>query len=291
MAAVSQFCALCEASGTFLRTGNPGPQMIQQQVDNLLQNMERFRNTAGALDPRVFHALGQIPLPVEDKNRMLLRMTEISGESVAALGNNASNFQDWTSWPWFMTEAMCAEFKALTSKEARLVHVVGKPYRMGLRRPSESTLQALTAVYLSLLQGRDLDGHEKKGVLDEVKATFRRLQNSMGPPHAYIAILHPNPAAFRISHPHLYQSIFGDDAKFVDLDMVSWRSFVASIPMRLTRRDARQQPPQRCQQPLQLDMCNRGYPAGANGSAVANVPDQRTRWFVPAPFLVTSPLP
>ena len=272
MSTVQQFCALCEASGNFLRTTNPGPQMIQQQVASLLQNMERFRNTAAALDPGVFHALAQIPFPVEDKNRLLLKMTEISGESVAAIGNNSSKFQDWTSWPWFVTEAMCAEFKALTSKEQQLLYVVEKPYKLGLRSPSESTLQALTAVYLSLLQGGDMDGQEKKEALDDVKAVFRRLQHSMGAPHVYIAILHPNPAAFQILHPNIYRSFFGDDPKFVDLDMVKWRSFVASIPMRVTRRDVRQQPPQRCQLPVQLDMGNLGHPAGANGPAIADVP-------------------
>ena len=205
-----------------MRTNNPGPQMIQQQVDNLLRNMERFRNTPGALDPRVVHAIQQISLPVEDKNRMVLRMTEIAGESTAAIGN-ASNFQDWASWPWFMTEAMCAEFKALTTHEERLVHVVGKPYRMGLRSPSEATLQTLTAVHLTIHGLVDLDSHHKKAALDEIKKAFRSLQkNSMEDPPVHISVLPPRPAALRDSHPQLYQSFFGNDSRFIEIDNMSW---------------------------------------------------------------------
>ena len=121
------------------------PMMMQQQVENLLCNMERFRSRPETHDPRVLLAIQSLPLPAEDKNRIVLRLSEIAAAAPTANGN----FQDWTSWPWFMTEAKCAELKALTNHEERLLRLVGMPYRMGLRSPSESTLQTLTAVHLN----------------------------------------------------------------------------------------------------------------------------------------------
>jgi len=246
--AVNQFCALCEASGTFLQTSNPQPQMIQLQVENLLRNMDRFRNKPEARDPKIFNAIQNLPLPVEEKHRMILKLSEIAAENVAATGN-AGSFQDWTSWPWFMTEAKCAEFKALNSDEERLMHLVRTPYRLGLRSPSESTLRTLTAVHLTLTGSADLDSHQKKAVLDGVKGAFRRLhKSSTAPPPVHIAVLPPTPAALRDSHQQLYLTVFGNDPKFVEIDEMSWQPFVASIPMRLTRRDVRQQ------QPLQVNL-------------------------------------
>ena len=249
--AVNQFCALCEASGTFLQTSNPQPQMIQLQVDNLLRNMDRFRNKPDqARDPKIFNAIQKLPLPVEPKNRMILKISEIAAESVAATGD-AGSFQNWTSWPWFMTEAKCAEFQALNSHEEQLMHVVRTPYRLGLRSPSESTLRTLTAVHLSLTGSANLDSHQKKAVLDDVKGAFRRLQkSSTAPPPVHIAVLPPTPAALRDSHHQLYLSVFGNDPKFVEIDEMSWQQFVASIPMRLTRRDVRQRQPFQVNLPL-----------------------------------------
>lgn len=222
-AAVDQFCALCDAIGTYLQTSNVSTPMIQQQVDNLLRNMERFRHRPWAHDPRILLAVHRLPLPAEEKNRMVLRMSEISGEVVAAATGNG-NFQDWTSWPWFMTDAKCAELKAITNHEERLLRLVAMPYRMGLRSPSESTLQTLTAVHLTIHGEADLDSHQKKAALDEVKAAFRRLQrNAMEDPPVHIAVLPPRPAALRDSQPQLYQRIFGTaDWKFLEIDNMTW---------------------------------------------------------------------
>ncbi len=221
MAYVNQFCALCEATGTYVQLPNVSPCMMRQQVDNLLRNMERFRHRPEAHDPRVLHAIEGLPLPVEEKNRLVLKMSEISGQAAVAL--NGNSFQDWTSWPWFMTDAKCAELKALTNHAEQLLGVVGMPFRVGLRSPSEATLQTLTAVHLTIHGLVDLDSHHKKAALDEIKKTFRSLQkNSTDDPPVHIAILPPRPAALRDSHPQLYQRFFGNDSKFIEIDSVSW---------------------------------------------------------------------
>ena len=67
--AVNQFCALCEATGTYLQLSNVSPPMMQQQVENLLRNMERFRHRPEAHDPRVLVAIQRLTLPVEEKNQ------------------------------------------------------------------------------------------------------------------------------------------------------------------------------------------------------------------------------
>ncbi len=187
----------------------------------MLRNMERFRHRPEAHDPRVLLAIQRLTLPVEEKNRMVLRMSEISGEAAAALTGN--NFQDWTSWPFFMTDAKIAELKALTNHMEQVLGVVGMPFRMGLRSPSEATLQTLTAVHLTIHGLVDLDSHHKKAALDEIKKAFRSLQkNSMEDPPVHISILPPRPAALRDSHPQLYQSFFGNDSRFIEIDNMSW---------------------------------------------------------------------
>ena len=221
--AVNQFCALCEATGTYLQLSNVSPPMMQQQVENLLRNMERFRHRPEAHDPRVLVAIQRLPnLPVEEKNRMVLRMSEISGEAAMALTGNG-NFQDWTSWPWFMTDVKCAELRALNNQAERLLGVVAMPYKVGLRSPSEATLQALTAVHLTIHGLVDLDSHHKKAALDEIKKSCRSLQkNSMEDPPVHIAVLPPRPAALRDSHPQLYQRFFGNDSRFIEIDNMTW---------------------------------------------------------------------
>ena len=177
--AVNKFCALCEATGTYLQLSNVSPPMMQQQVENLIRNMERFRHRPEAHDPRVLVAIQRLPnLPVEEKSRMVLRMSEISGEAAMALTGNG-NFQDWTSWPWFITDVKCAELRALNNQAERLLGVVAMPYKVGLRSPSEATLQALTAVHLTIHGLVDLDSHHKKAALDEIKnpsGVCRRIQ-------------------------------------------------------------------------------------------------------------------
>ena len=222
MAAVNQFCALCEATGTYLQLSNVSPPMMRQQVENLLGNMERFRHRREAHDPRVLLAIQTLTLPVEEKNRMVLRMSEISGEAAAALTGNG-NFQDWTSWPFFMTDGKIAELKALTNQQEQLLRLVGMPFRLGLRSPSEATLQTLTAIHLTIHGLVDLDSHHKKAALDEIKKAFRSLQkNSMEDPPVHISVLPPRPAALRDSHPQLYQSFFGNDSRFIEIDNMSW---------------------------------------------------------------------
>ena len=147
---------------------NVSPPMMRQQVDNLLRNMERFRHRPEAHDPRVLHAIEGLPLPVEEKNRLVLKMSEISGQAAVAV--NGNSFQDWTSWPWYLTDAKCAELKALTSTAEQLLGVVGAPFiKVGLRSPSEATLQALTAVHMTIHGLVDLDSHHKKAALDDIK--------------------------------------------------------------------------------------------------------------------------
>ena len=221
MAYVNQFCALCEATGTYVQLPNVTPCMMRQQVDNLLRNMERFRHRPEAHDPRVLHAIEGLPLPVEEKNRLVLKMSEISGQAAVAL--NGNSFQDWTSWPWFLTDAKCAELKALTSTAEQLLGFVGGPFKVGLRSPSEATLQTLTAVHLTIHGLVDLDSHHKKAALDEIKKAFRSLQkNSMEDPPVHVSVLPPRPAALRDSHPQLYQSFFGNDSRFIEIDNMSW---------------------------------------------------------------------
>ena len=71
---------------------NVSTQMRGQQVDNLLRSMERFRHRPEAHDPRVLHGIEGLPLPVEEKNRLVLKMAEISGQAAVAL--NGNSFQD-----------------------------------------------------------------------------------------------------------------------------------------------------------------------------------------------------
>lgn len=163
-----------------------------------------------------------------------------------------AQWQDWTLIRNFATEHLVSFWKspeiADAPMETLVYQVVHWVQKMGLRKPSQSTFQAITCLILIMKDGTAWTSIQKKELFDLVKMHFRRI-GAIQLPGIYIANL-PMPANLRHLVPdEWWMATLGAEytaCNFVSYDNLSFERVLVTIPMRNTRADVRDtQLPQR----------------------------------------------
>lgn len=132
---------------------------------------------------------------------------------------------------------------AETAASVKLERCLSHLGNLGLRNPSEGTMQCLTAVYMLCHDGQD--GFDRQtpamrmATYKAVKAEFKRMAAYMPSPLAQLQALPINPHELKVAEPALWKLAFEDaepaPAKFTAAIL---QRAVACIPMRVSRSDS-----------------------------------------------------
>jgi hypothetical protein len=220
MAQVLQnFLALCEATQDFLKREDLTAENIQDNVDNISQGLERLRGRAESCSPQVVKAINALPLRAESRQFLITKSSQIASESVALSSKSA--FQDWSSICLYITADFAEQTRILGNDSERLRKLVLFAHQLGLKYPSESTFQAITALHLSFCGLAGLDSAQKKLMNDNVKADFRRF-SAIDSAEQFMQKLPLAPEDLKRRRPAFFQRHFGESPVFVTIDTAQW---------------------------------------------------------------------
>ena len=152
--------------------------------------------------------------------------------------------QDYTALHSYLPASLwevlqSAEVSASAKLERCLVHCGN----LGLRNPSEGSMQVLTAIYMLCNDGQDnfdrMAPAMRMQTYKAIKSEFKRICTHMPPPAVRLQNLPVDPNVFKGSAPTLWALAFQDDepapSKFT---VATSQRAVACIPMRLSRSDS-----------------------------------------------------
>jgi len=216
---LQNFLALCEATRDFLKREDLSAESIKDNVDNISNAIERLRGRTEATSPQVVMAINALPLHDAARQFLISKSSQIASESVAL--SSKSSYQDWSSICRFITADFAEQTRNLGSDLERLRKLVLFAHRLGLKYPSESTFQAMTALHLSFCGLAGVDSAQKKLINDCVKAEFRMLSAV----ECDEQFMHKLPLAsddLKRRRPAFFQRHFGDSPLFVNIDMAQW---------------------------------------------------------------------
>ena len=225
-AMLQQFLALCEATETFLQE-NSSAEAVQQNVENLLQGLERFRGRMEACSPQIVRALNSLrSLPSSDRSALMSKSTQLASEACQLASK--SSFQDWTSLHQYVTTQLAEEVRSCGTNFQQVQILVGWAHKLGLRYASEGTFQGLTGLYLSFAGLEGISSAEKKAANDSVKSEFRKL-SGIDAGEAYLSLLPPQPSSLLERRPAFYRKHFGENPTFLSVDPSQWNLGVLQI--------------------------------------------------------------
>ena len=196
---------------------------------------------------RVCAALRRIPwlnTDLEDLLGCVAMKTLQNGPSVAG----RTKLQDFRCLRNYFTHE---QWKVLTNYqhncENKLELIVNQATLLGLRNPSETIAQAMSALYFVLAQGFQ----KAMAILPSMKyATNKNLKkhiknNSASPVSSWVPLLDREPGIFCGKYSELYRSVFPDSSP-VDcpFDVVQLQALADTIPARTTRQSMSGQPDQ-----------------------------------------------
>lgn len=230
-----------DAVGTFvqqLKGTSAVPDVLSQQKVHFQQALESSSLSIVEAE-RVCAALRRIPWARGDLDELLGLVAKKSlqgGPSVAG----KCKLQDFRMLMHYFSHE---QWQLLTNDKAhndsKLEVIVTQASLLGLRHPSETTVQAMTAFFMASAQGFQ----QATSVLPSVKYQTNQhvkkmIKKSSGSPVcSWVPSLDREPSIFREKHPELYAHAF---AKFppaeCPLDIVQLGSLAASIPARSTHK-------------------------------------------------------
>ena len=110
--------------------------------------------------------------------------------------------------------------------------------RLGLRCPTEKSVQACVAFLIMTTEGptraKDMTPAQKLATVVE----FKKVLKSKGGGGAIIGKYPPDAKELKATHPDLFEAAFTTQPVAVVLDHLEFKSLVADIPMRATKRAA-----------------------------------------------------
>jgi hypothetical protein len=216
---LQNFLALCEATQEFLKREDLTDENIKDNVDNISQALERLRGRTEASSPQVVIAINALPLTADTRQFLISKSSQIASESVALSSKSA--FQDWSSIYCYITADFAEQTRNLANDSERLSKLVLFTHKLGLKFPSESTFQAMTALHLSFCGLAGIDSAQKKLINDSVKADFRRL-SAIDAAEQFMHKLPLAPEDLKRRRPVFFQRHFGDSPVFVTIDVAQW---------------------------------------------------------------------
>jgi hypothetical protein len=220
MAQVLQnFLALCEATQDFLKRDDITAENIKDNVDNISQGLERLRGRTESCSPEVVMAINALPLRAESRQFLISKSSTIASESLALSSKSA--FQDWSSICRYITVDFAEQTRSLGNDSERLRKLVLFLHQLGLKYPSESTFQAITALHLSFCGLTGKDSAQKKLMNDNVKSDFRRF-SATEQAEQFMHKLPLAPEELQRRRPAFFQRHFGESPVFVNIDVAQW---------------------------------------------------------------------
>lgn len=150
-----------------------------------------------------------------------------------------TKLQDYTSLMHYLREA---DWDSITAGSDQVMHnMIEHLVALGLRNPSESTMQAMTAVFLFITEKEPMSipPAMKLEVLKALKARLK--QAAKGPALAYPLLLSKNVGEFKQMHQNLWNAAFGPSGHPAasKLGVAELQRLMASCPMRITRADSK----------------------------------------------------
>ena len=136
---------------------------------------------------------------------------------------------------WLM---LCSDTEVTTNKlESLLMHCSN----LGMRTPSEGTMQIITAIYLLTADAKSFDSMApsvKLNAYKAVKTTFRKLLSRLRDPPLHLSVLPADPrelppALFQLAFPKQHEGPANST-----ISIASLQNAIAGIPMRSSRSDS-----------------------------------------------------
>lgn len=202
-----------------------------------------FRETNLSLEDagKLILELKKLPWAAQDLSSLMGVLAEISS-GVAASATSASvitrhrlqNYESFTNYlPKSLWEAMSQETSIAMER------LVGNLLAMGLRNPTEPTVQKLTAVLLLSTEGQAAALSMQPMACHNVfKAVKKQLKDkSKGMPLLYVELLPSSADQFRQQYPEMHRALFASEGPVscpFAAEVVA--QVAAAIPMRTTKR-------------------------------------------------------
>jgi hypothetical protein len=140
---------------------------------------------------------------------------------------------------YFTEEQWNTLFSSDVASNGKLECILRHAARLGLKNPTEPTIQALCALYLLVAEtGEEMSAPVK---LETAKVIKRKCKDVVvDAVQCHVAMLPLEPGQFKATHPQLWNNVFGDSVPVqCRLPEGQFMRMQASIPMRVTRTDAR----------------------------------------------------
>lgn len=180
----------------------------------------------------------------------LIALTEMAVSSVGAPqpAKHRNNLQDYVHLPhYFTAELWAAMGSTSTTASCKLESLLWHAVRLGLRTPTEATVQMMTGLYIMVAE----DGNDasllpsfRLQTLHGVKNNLKRMVGKHSAAIEHCDSLPVAPADFQRKFPLLWTAAFGDNSPckciFAMRDIENASS---ATPMRSSRSDARKHAP------------------------------------------------
>ena len=209
--------------------GKPGETEAREaQADRMLGRIRKAKISVEE-SPTLFAIVSECGFSKEVSGRL---MTAIAQRAGAGEPSNRQKLQDYTALASYFKQEQWDSMKTGSAGDP-LHTIISHGAQLGLRYPSESTWQLMTAIYL-LVQNTDaaanaLAPSEKNMVLKHVKSKGRRMLQAGV---VEIPTLPDNPEVFRAAHADIYDMVFGSAHPVAHPFGVALRMYAPTIDMR-----------------------------------------------------------
>jgi hypothetical protein len=227
------FLSHCHALRPVLIKMTDAQQRLEQvsNLDKMLDDMTSIKDSTA-----VMTALSCLELKPDEQRQLF-------GKVGAIVSNRSAwSLQNFTSFWTCVSTEMWSDLRSASAKK-QLDTLLQHAFKLGLRQPSEPSVQTLTACFIALSpQQATWSPSMKFEQFKLVKKEFKRLKGP--PPLDSIAVL-PEPEELCKKFPKTYNSVFGFQKHTFQpyvMPMAEFNSVLTSIPMRITRHDSSAMP-------------------------------------------------
>lgn len=212
--------------------------MQREHTMQLIRSVGKFSVADGA---KVCAALNKVPWRPVEREELVSMVADCMTE--APPSGTRSILQDYSSIAVYYTANHWDLLRAeQVSSAAKLEAVLSHAVVLGLRNPSENTLQALAALYIACAEGLGkgicLAPSMKYAILQQTKKSLRAfLKKSTDTTAEFVHVLPPSPPELKRLHPRTYAAAFPSSKPApVPLDTTQFEALTSSIPMRSSSR-------------------------------------------------------
>ena len=254
-----------QATATLLRArgGSAASRSLlaQQQQQEILRDIALMPMVSATQAAELVTALGAVPWDA----RLGGPVMEAVMNKIAAAGNQRRKMQDFRACPDYFTEDQWEALLGSATDSDKLHMMLSHVATLGLRTPSEPTLQMLAVLWCCVAQGvpgtRDLSCDAKRGLLGHVKEEWARHKRRLQEPVTWVTTFSRSVAEYVVEHPAMARVAYaGGGAVHCKVPTETLVSLLPQFHMRerggLARQQSVQQlalqaPQQPAQQPAQ----------------------------------------